>query len=150
MRTLVDARDSRVDWRTDVYGWAWNRIALTDHRLYLGVSGGDPYQMRHKGSLIALNRTTGKIAWRWRNARVAGRVAQRLHRVAGDRGEDVGDWRSGRILVRIFDRALTQYRRSCKTTLRINTGGSFGIPALLLRPHHPSTSSARVYRYRPL
>ncbi|HEV7766453.1 MAG TPA: PQQ-binding-like beta-propeller repeat protein [Thermoanaerobaculia bacterium] len=63
--TLVDARDSRVIWRSDVFGWAWNRVALTEHRLYLGVSGATPYQMRHKGSLVALDRTTGKIAWRW-------------------------------------------------------------------------------------
>jgi len=63
--TLADARDGRVLWRSDVYGWAWNRVALTEHWLYLGVSSATPYQMRHKASLTALDRRTGKIAWRW-------------------------------------------------------------------------------------
>jgi outer membrane protein assembly factor BamB len=63
--TLADARDGRVLWRSDVYGWAWNRIALTEHYLFIGVSSATPYQMRHKASLTALDRRTGEIVWRW-------------------------------------------------------------------------------------
>ncbi|HEV2913002.1 MAG TPA: PQQ-binding-like beta-propeller repeat protein [Pyrinomonadaceae bacterium] len=63
--TLIDPKDARVLWRTDVYGWAWGRPIVTDKMLYIGVAGGTPYDMRHLGSLAALDRKTGKLVWRW-------------------------------------------------------------------------------------
>lgn len=62
--TCFEPNAGRVLWRTDVYGWAWGRPALTDRFIYMGVAGGSPYFIRHVPSLTALNRSTGKIAWR--------------------------------------------------------------------------------------
>jgi len=62
---LMDSKDGRVVWRTDVFGWAWPRPALEGNTLFVSTVGGSPYQMRHLGALSALDRATGKILWRW-------------------------------------------------------------------------------------
>lgn len=62
---LMDAKDGRVLWRTDVYGWAWPRPVLAGDKLYASAVGAEPYQMRHLGSVVAMDARTGKIAWRW-------------------------------------------------------------------------------------
>jgi outer membrane protein assembly factor BamB len=43
----------------------WARPALSEKVVYVSVAGGSPYQMRHLGSLTALDRKSGKILWRW-------------------------------------------------------------------------------------
>jgi outer membrane protein assembly factor BamB len=63
--SLIDSKDARVLWRTDIYGWAWPRPALTEKMVYASAIGVSPYQMRHLGSLTALDRKSGKIVWRW-------------------------------------------------------------------------------------
>ena len=62
---LMDSKDGRVIWRTDVLGWAWPRPALEGNTLFVSTVGGSPYQMRHLGAFSALDRATGKILWRW-------------------------------------------------------------------------------------
>jgi len=62
--TCFDPVEGRINWRTDVYGWAWGRPAVTDEFVYIGVAGGSPYDMRHLPSLTALDRHSGAIAWR--------------------------------------------------------------------------------------
>jgi len=62
--TCFDPVEGRIIWRTDVYGWAWGRPAVTDEFVYIGVAGGSPYDMRHLPSLTALDRHSGAIAWR--------------------------------------------------------------------------------------
>jgi outer membrane protein assembly factor BamB len=59
-----DPKDGRVVWRTDVFGSAWGRPAVTEKRVYAGVVGTRPYEIRHAGSLAALDRATGQIVWR--------------------------------------------------------------------------------------
>jgi outer membrane protein assembly factor BamB len=63
--TLMDSKDGRVIWRTDVFGWAWPRPTLEGNTVFVSTVGGAPYQMRHLGALTALDRPTGKILWRW-------------------------------------------------------------------------------------
>jgi outer membrane protein assembly factor BamB len=63
--SAIDARDGRVRWRSDVYGSPWGRPALTAKHLYVGAVGTDPYFIRHLGSLVALDRESGRTAWRW-------------------------------------------------------------------------------------
>jgi outer membrane protein assembly factor BamB len=63
--SLMDAADGRVLWRTDVYGWAWARPIVHGNLLLASTVGANPYQMRHLGALTAIDRSTGKIAWRW-------------------------------------------------------------------------------------
>jgi outer membrane protein assembly factor BamB len=62
---LMDSKDGRVIWRTDVFGWAWPRPALEGNTVFVSTVGGSPYQMRHLGALSALDRATGRILWRW-------------------------------------------------------------------------------------
>lgn len=63
--SAVDPADGTVKWRTDVFGWAWGRPAVTGKAIYVGTVGGDPYEIRHLGALAALDRKSGRILWRW-------------------------------------------------------------------------------------
>jgi len=62
--SLMDSADGKVLWRTDVYGWAWARPAVVGSTVYCSVIGTSPYEIRHVGSLTALDRTTGRVVWR--------------------------------------------------------------------------------------
>jgi outer membrane protein assembly factor BamB len=62
---LMDAQDGLVIWRTDVHGWAWPRPTLAGSIVLVSTIGVAPYQMRHLGSLSALDRETGQLRWRW-------------------------------------------------------------------------------------
>ncbi|NQD37146.1 PQQ-binding-like beta-propeller repeat protein [Permianibacter sp. IMCC34836] len=61
----IDARDQKVLWRTDVYGCAWARPALSEQRIVVSAIGVNPYEIRHLGSLSMLDRASGKMLWRW-------------------------------------------------------------------------------------
>lgn len=63
--SALDPADGRVIWRTDVFGCPWGRPLVTDKLVYVGAAGAQPYEMRHFGSFVALERASGKIAWRW-------------------------------------------------------------------------------------
>jgi outer membrane protein assembly factor BamB len=63
--SLIDSKDGRVLWRTDVCGIAWPRPAVSERLVYASTAGINPYYMRHVGGLVALDRASGKIRWRW-------------------------------------------------------------------------------------
>jgi outer membrane protein assembly factor BamB len=63
--SLIDSKDGRVLWRTDIFGWAWPKPALTEKLIYAAAIGTSPYEIRHLGSLTALDRKSGEIKWRW-------------------------------------------------------------------------------------
>lgn len=63
--SLIDSKDGRVLWRADVFGWAWPRPAVSNKLVFAAAAGSNPYNIRHLGSLTALDRQTGKIVWRW-------------------------------------------------------------------------------------
>jgi outer membrane protein assembly factor BamB len=63
--SLIDSKDGRVLWRTDVCGIAWPRPAVSDQLVYASTAGCKPYYMRHVGGLVALDRASGKMRWRW-------------------------------------------------------------------------------------
>jgi outer membrane protein assembly factor BamB len=63
--SLIDSKDGSVIWRTDVFGWAWARPALSATRVYAAAAGSAPYSIRLLGSISALDRITGKMLWRW-------------------------------------------------------------------------------------
>lgn len=73
--SYMDAKDGRVIWRTDVYGWPWATPELSGERLfistasaepyYAGVDAVPPYPLHHRASLSALDRKSGAILWRW-------------------------------------------------------------------------------------
>jgi len=70
--SALDPRDGHVAWRTDVFGSPWGRPALTARRVYVGAVGTDPYNIRHVGGVVALERDTGRIAWRWPSPDIPG------------------------------------------------------------------------------
>jgi outer membrane protein assembly factor BamB len=63
--SLIDSKDGRVLWRTDVFGFAWPRPAVSQKLVYASTAGVNPYYMRLLGGLAALDRATGEIVWRW-------------------------------------------------------------------------------------
>ena len=72
--SYMDAKDGRVLWRTDVFGWPWATPEVAGDRLFVSAAGAmpyhatlgaKPYPFHHLGSLSALDRITGKIIWRW-------------------------------------------------------------------------------------
>lgn len=63
--SAIDARDGAVAWRADVAGSAWGRPAVTSRMVYAGVVGTDPYPVRHVGGVVAIDRASGALAWRW-------------------------------------------------------------------------------------
>ena len=60
-----DAASGRRRWRTDVLGWSWGQRAVTDDRVYAGSSGDPGYPVPMLGSVVALDRRTGEVAWRY-------------------------------------------------------------------------------------
>lgn len=69
--TAFEAATGRVLWRTDIFGIAWGAPAVTEKILYASAGGYEPYQVRHFGGLLALDRETGRILWRWAAPRAA-------------------------------------------------------------------------------
>jgi putative pyrroloquinoline-quinone binding quinoprotein len=59
----IDPATGRVVWRTDVAGSAWGQPAVTEALVYEGVAGVLNYMSPHAGSVIALDRTTGRPRW---------------------------------------------------------------------------------------
>jgi len=63
--TLADSKDGRVVWRADIFGVAWPRPAVAGKFIYASALAAVPYEIRHRGSLSALDRATGRMVWRW-------------------------------------------------------------------------------------
>ena len=63
--TSFDPKTGRIIWRTDVYGAPWGKPLVTDRFVYDGVSAIVPYMTRHVGGVVALDRVSGKLAWRY-------------------------------------------------------------------------------------
>ena len=45
-------------------GWAWTRPVIHGSLLLVSTVGAQPYQMRHLGGLMALDRVSGRPIWR--------------------------------------------------------------------------------------
>jgi outer membrane protein assembly factor BamB len=60
-----DAADGRRRWATDVAGWAWGQPAVTEDRIYSGTASQAGYLAQHAGGLVALDRRTGALVWRF-------------------------------------------------------------------------------------
>jgi outer membrane protein assembly factor BamB len=63
--TCFDPADGHIVWRTDVFGAPWGQPALTEKFVYDGTTAVVPYSIRHEGGVVALDRKTGRLAWRW-------------------------------------------------------------------------------------
>ena len=60
-----DVRTGRPRWQADVYGWAWGQPAVTQERVYLGTSSQAGYPAGHRAGVMALERGSGRVAWRF-------------------------------------------------------------------------------------
>lgn len=60
-----DARTGRPVWKTDVWGWAWGQPAVTERRVYMGTSALAGYPVPHSASLMAMDRKSGRLDWRF-------------------------------------------------------------------------------------
>jgi len=60
-----EARSGRPLWRTDVLGWAWGQPAVTAARVYVATSSLAGARSGHQPGLVALDRASGKVAWRY-------------------------------------------------------------------------------------
>jgi len=60
-----DARTGERRWKTDVRGWAWGQPALTQSRVYVGTASQKGYLAGHEGMVVAMDRATGRPAWRY-------------------------------------------------------------------------------------
>jgi outer membrane protein assembly factor BamB len=70
--TSFDANAGRILWRTDVFGCPWGRPLVTDKFVYVATIGSKPYPMRHEAAIVALERATGRLLWRWALPQPAG------------------------------------------------------------------------------
>lgn len=60
-----DAASGRRLWSLDVGGWAWGRPAVTEKRVFIGAIGAQKYTSDHHGAALAVDRATGRPAWRY-------------------------------------------------------------------------------------
>jgi len=61
----VDARTGRPRWTADVHGWSWGQPAVSATRVYSGTSSQVGYLAQHAGGIVALDRGTGAVVWRY-------------------------------------------------------------------------------------
>lgn len=59
-----DASTGTRRWSADVFGWSWGQPAVSRDRVYVGTSSQVGYLAQHAGGVMALDRSTGKVAWR--------------------------------------------------------------------------------------
>jgi outer membrane protein assembly factor BamB len=59
----IDANDGHLHWKTRVPGWAWPRTAVSEKFVVAATVGRGAYPGSRSGSLVAIDRATGKIVW---------------------------------------------------------------------------------------
>jgi outer membrane protein assembly factor BamB len=55
--------DGAVRWKTAVPGYAWQRPAVNDQWVIAGTAGSGAFPGARAGSLVAMDRATGKVRW---------------------------------------------------------------------------------------
>jgi outer membrane protein assembly factor BamB len=60
-----DAASGTRRWLTDVLGWSWGQPAVTADRVYACSSGSVDYPVTNLGTVVALDRASGTVAWRY-------------------------------------------------------------------------------------
>jgi outer membrane protein assembly factor BamB len=66
--SCIDPKSGRNLWRSDVGGWVLQRPLVTEATVYVGVSGARraaSFWPPQASALMALDRSTGRVLWRW-------------------------------------------------------------------------------------
>jgi outer membrane protein assembly factor BamB len=65
--TAFDPASGRVRWATDVRGMTWGTPALDDRTVYAATASQNypGTVIRHEGGIVALDRATGRVKWRY-------------------------------------------------------------------------------------
>ena len=63
--SAIDPSDGRRLWTTDVGGSAWGEPAVTNEQVLVGAVGVLNYMPPHQGGAMALDRSTGRLLWRF-------------------------------------------------------------------------------------
>ena len=61
----IDATTGKRIWSFDTDGSAWSTPAVTNQHVYVGAVGVLHYMIEHHGGFFAVDRATGKVAWRY-------------------------------------------------------------------------------------
>jgi len=61
----LDAGTGRSKWELDVLGWAWSQPAVSGSRVFAGTAGIGQYLVKHQGGVLAVDRATGTLLWRF-------------------------------------------------------------------------------------
>jgi len=70
----IDANTGKRVWNVNLDGSVWSTPAVNSRGVYVGVVGVVDYFIKHRGGFFALDRATGKIAWRFPMGVVPGAV----------------------------------------------------------------------------
>jgi outer membrane protein assembly factor BamB len=70
----IDAKAGKRVWNVNLDGSVWSTPAVTNRSVYVGVVGVVNYFIEHRGGFFAVDRITGKIAWRFPMSVVPGAV----------------------------------------------------------------------------
>jgi outer membrane protein assembly factor BamB len=62
--TALRPATGEVVWSTDVHGMSWGTPLVAGVMVYSGTAGQRDALIRHRGSLVALDRDSGRIRWR--------------------------------------------------------------------------------------
>lgn len=65
--SALDPKTGRVFWATDVRGLSWGTPVVTADKVFAGTAGQNlaGTVIQHRGGIVALDRTTGAMAWRY-------------------------------------------------------------------------------------
>jgi outer membrane protein assembly factor BamB len=60
-----DARSGRRLWELDAGGSVWGQPAVAENRVFIGAVGAQNYLVEHRATILAVDRATGRPAWRF-------------------------------------------------------------------------------------
>ncbi len=70
--SALDPSTGHARWATDVRGLTWGTPLVTVDRVFAGSSAQNPAAIKHEGGIMALDRRTGAVLWRYPIALPAG------------------------------------------------------------------------------
>lgn len=63
--SALNPTDGRVQWRRDVFGWAWGQPAVDARRAAIGTAALGGYGVAHQAAVWCFDPTDGRLQWRF-------------------------------------------------------------------------------------